>query len=131
MEHGQCPLGMVTEVREARQIQKEFLECVTAATKIAYEKKEKAKQQRGLKLLELCKNHGVSKIMEYKIMEYKNPGGPVTPATIDILQNLTDAQLVTEIRCLRIRLCLQYLKERDLELVLTDNSVLTTRVGSD
>ena len=105
--------------------------CDVSNKDFVWRKKEKAKQQTGLKLLEFCKNHGLSKIMEYKIIEYKNLGGPVTPATIDILQNLTDAQLVTEIRYLRIRLCLQYLKERDLELVLTDNSVLTTRVGSD
>ena len=77
------------QAKRVAQMQNEWIEKVSDAKCLALigkESKKKKKNQRSLKLLEKCKEHN----------------GPVTQGTTSMLDRLTDAQLVTEVRYLRV-----------------------------
>ena len=77
------------EAKKVIEMQKEWIEKVNSAkclALVAKESKKKKKNERSLKLLEQCKEHN----------------GPVTRNTADLLDSLTDRQLVTEVRYLRV-----------------------------
>ena len=77
------------EVKKVIEMQKEWIEKVNSAkclALVAKESKKKKKNERSLKLLGQCKEHN----------------GPVTQSTADLLDSLTERQLVTEVRYLRV-----------------------------
>lgn len=77
------------ETKAVKKLQKDFLATIKATKKIALVKKEKLKLQQALKLLK-------------KLDECKAHGGPVTPSCMDILEGLTNEQLLAEVGYLRL-----------------------------
>ena len=71
------------EVQKAKKLHKDFLETVKAAKNLAVQKKEALKKKSicVVKLLESCKSHG----------------GPVTPASLELLSQLSDKELLNEV----------------------------------
>ena len=87
-----------TEAKEAWALQENLINLAAAVDKEAFKAKEakkKKKVARSLTLLDQCKNHG----------------GPVSPISIDILDSLTEKQLLTETRYLRSTVA-PHIKER-------------------
>ena len=77
------------QAKKVLNMQKEWIEKVSDAKCLALagkETKKKKKNERSLKLLEKCKQHS----------------GPVTQSTAEMLDDLSDGQLVTEVRYMRV-----------------------------
>lgn len=77
------------EVIRVKKLEKDFIETVKVACRLALLKKEqmkKKKLEKTLKLLDICKEHS----------------GPMSPATIYLLNNLNEKKLLAEIGYLRV-----------------------------
>ena len=77
------------EVKEVRKMEADFLETIKQAKHLALKKKEQLKKKKSEKLLEIlrkCKSHS----------------GPVTPDEINLLDNLSENELLLEISYLRL-----------------------------
>ncbi|ESP02454.1 hypothetical protein LOTGIDRAFT_172011 [Lottia gigantea] len=90
-------------VQDVKQLEKDFLATVKMAKRLALLKKEELKRKRNekmLKVLESCKTHI----------------GSVTPTTINLLDRLTESQLITEICYIRLTICPDIHQKRRIKL---------------
>ncbi|ESO92790.1 hypothetical protein LOTGIDRAFT_162271 [Lottia gigantea] len=90
-------------VQDVKQLEKDFLATVKMAKRLALLKKEELKKKRNekmLKVLESCKTHI----------------GSVTPTTINLLDRLTESQLITEICYIRLTICPDIHQKRRIKL---------------
>ena len=77
------------EVANVRKVERDFIETVKNASRLSVIKKEELKKKKIVKvskLLDLCKEHA----------------GPVTPSSINILDDLEEHQLLAEVGYLRV-----------------------------
>lgn len=91
------------QVQEAKKLHKDFLETVKAAKILAVQKKEamkKKKSIRVIKLLESCKSHG----------------GPVTPSSLGLLDQLKSKDLLLEVGYLRATIAPDIKQKRRIRL---------------
>jgi hypothetical protein len=91
------------EVKQARKLEKDFIATVQAAKRLSIVKKEelkKLKNSKTMKVLDDCKKHG----------------GPVTQSDIEILDSLSESQLLNEISYLRLTVAPNIRQKRRVKL---------------
>lgn len=77
------------EVKNVRKMEADFIATVKQSNRLALLQKEKLKKkknQKKMNILEKCKSHG----------------GPVTPSEMDLLDKLSEEELILEISYLRL-----------------------------
>src|SRR5579872_138110 len=87
------------ETRTVRKLEADFLETVKSAERLSLVKKEELKckkSQKTTNLLENCKKHG----------------GPITPNSIQMLTELNENQLLSEIAYLRMTIALPDIRQK-------------------
>jgi hypothetical protein len=91
------------EVKQVTKMEKDFFATVRQAKRLALQKKEQLKKKKSnktMEILEKCKLHG----------------GPITPGSLELLSNLDEKKLLTEIAYLRITIAPNIRQRRRITL---------------